>query len=254
MDDINEKGNISQQPGWMDVLMALKANIMRNLKVAELAIVKSIDNDKANCVLLNNPEKTFQAKNLFNEPISKDNLVLVLFLDSYSYSNLSKYKSTGKIEEIIKIQNKATHSLDYGIILPVSGGGGATRVNSVNGKTGDVVLNANDVGALPNTTVIPTRTSQLTNDSGFITESEVNIKRYNGIISENDWELVGLRYMYTLSRATHNLSNPMILDYLVKSENTGYSHGMYNYEVLTNGDILFTSDLNIDVKFVIIGE
>ena len=45
-------------------------------------------------------------------------------------------------------------------------------VTSVNNKTGAVQLNASDVGALPNTTVIPTKTSQLTNDSGFITDKE----------------------------------------------------------------------------------
>lgn len=44
-------------------------------------------------------------------------------------------------------------------------------VDSVNGKTGVVVLNAADVGALPNTTVIPDKTSQLDNDSGYITNS-----------------------------------------------------------------------------------
>ena len=43
-------------------------------------------------------------------------------------------------------------------------------VTSVNNKTGAVQLNASDVGALPNTTVIPTKTSQLDNDSGFITD------------------------------------------------------------------------------------
>ena len=43
-------------------------------------------------------------------------------------------------------------------------------VTSVNSKTGAVQLNASDVGALPDTTVIPTKTSQLDNDSGFITE------------------------------------------------------------------------------------
>ena len=44
-------------------------------------------------------------------------------------------------------------------------------VDSVNGKTGAVVLSAADVGALPNTTVIPDKTSQLDNDSGYITDS-----------------------------------------------------------------------------------
>ena len=71
------------------------------------------------------------------------------------------------------------------IIVPGSGGGsgggsGSSGVNSVNGKTGDVVLNAADVGALPNTTTIPSKTSQLTNDSGYITESSAPVKSVDG--------------------------------------------------------------------------
>lgn len=42
-------------------------------------------------------------------------------------------------------------------------------VDSVNGQTGTVVLDADDVGALPDTTIIPSKTSDLTNDSGYIT-------------------------------------------------------------------------------------
>ena len=63
-----------------------------------------------------------------------------------------------------------------------SSGGGA--VDSVNGKTGEVILSAEDVrarpdtwtptaedvGALPSGTKIPTKTSDIINDSGFITE------------------------------------------------------------------------------------
>ena len=48
-----------------------------------------------------------------------------------------------------------------------TGTGGA--VLSVNGQTGTVVLDAADVGALPDTTVIPTKTSDLINDSNFMT-------------------------------------------------------------------------------------
>ena len=54
--------------------------------------------------------------------------------------------------------------------------GGA--VDSVNGMTGDVVLTASDVGALPDDTVIPTKTSDLQNDSGFITS--VPVQSVNG--------------------------------------------------------------------------
>lgn len=58
------------------------------------------------------------------------------------------------------------------IIVPGAGGQDPeTGVSSVNGKTGAVVLTASDVGALPNTTTIPTKTSQLDNDSGFIDSS-----------------------------------------------------------------------------------
>lgn len=60
------------------------------------------------------------------------------------------------------------------IIVPGSGGGTVTGVTSVNGKTGTVVLNANDVGALPDTTAIPTKTSELDNDSGFITSTALD--------------------------------------------------------------------------------
>lgn len=58
------------------------------------------------------------------------------------------------------------------IIVPGAGGKDPeTGVSSVNGKTGAVVLTASDVGTLPNTTNIPTKTSQLDNDSGFIDSS-----------------------------------------------------------------------------------
>ncbi len=46
-------------------------------------------------------------------------------------------------------------------------------VTSINGKTGAVSLTASDVGALPSSTAIPSATSDLTNDSGFITASSV---------------------------------------------------------------------------------
>ena len=50
---------------------------------------------------------------------------------------------------------------------------GGAAVDSVNGKTGVVVLDAQDVGALPDNTFIPTKTSELTNDSDFATVSQI---------------------------------------------------------------------------------
>lgn len=44
----------------------------------------------------------------------------------------------------------------------------AAPVSSVNGQTGAVVLDASDVGALPDTTTIPSDTADLTNTAGFV--------------------------------------------------------------------------------------
>lgn len=44
----------------------------------------------------------------------------------------------------------------------------AAPVSSVNGQTGAVVLDSDDVGALPDTTVIPSDTAELTNTAGFV--------------------------------------------------------------------------------------
>lgn len=53
-----------------------------------------------------------------------------------------------------------------------------SAVDSVNGKTGAVTLDASDVGALPDDTAIPTKTSNLTNDSGFITKAVNDLINY----------------------------------------------------------------------------
>lgn len=52
-------------------------------------------------------------------------------------------------------------------------------IQSVNGKTGNVTLTASDVGALPSSTTIPSKTSQLTNDSGFINSSGAPVQSVN---------------------------------------------------------------------------
>ena len=57
-------------------------------------------------------------------------------------------------------------------------------VTSVNGQTGDVVLNAESVGALPSTTKIPTATSDLDNDSGYITVAGAPVQSVDGQTGE----------------------------------------------------------------------
>lgn len=61
------------------------------------------------------------------------------------------------------------------IIVPSTTTSGSSDVSSVNVKTGDVVQNYAAVGDLSNTTVIPSKTSQLENDSGFIKWDSIDL-------------------------------------------------------------------------------
>ena len=74
------------------------------------------------------------------------------------------------------------------IIVPSTTTSGRSDVSSVNGKTGDVVLNAADAGALSNTTVIPSKTRQLENDSGFIKWDSIDLTNAELDPSLGTWE------------------------------------------------------------------
>jgi hypothetical protein len=59
--------------------------------------------------------------------------------------------------------------------IEITGGGGSGAVTSVNGQTGAVVLDASDVGALSDSTVIPTvptNVSAFYNDAGYLTSHQ----------------------------------------------------------------------------------
>ena len=87
--------------------------------------------------------------------------------ESGNYNNLENKPS---INSVTLIGNKTPADLGlYG-----TNNAPPYPVKSVNTKTGDVVLTASDVNALPDTTVIPTKTSDLTNDSGFLTSAPVS--------------------------------------------------------------------------------
>lgn len=93
---------------------------------------------------------------------------------SGDYEDLTNKPS---INGVTLVGNKTTE--DLGIQAGVTSWNGQTGdvvytpptvpVQSVNGQTGDVVLNASNVGALPSNTPIPSKTSDLQNDSGYIT-------------------------------------------------------------------------------------
>lgn len=70
------------------------------------------------------------------------------------------------------VQNEAQYSENNPPPYPVV---------SVNGHSGEVNITATDVGALPDTTVIPTNNNQLTNGAGYITSAQVPVTSVNGM-------------------------------------------------------------------------
>ena len=82
----------------------------------------------------------------------------------------------GALPDSTFIPTKTTDLVNDSGFVDATEAADAAPVQSVNGKTGSVSLGASDVGALPDTTAIPTKTSDLANDSDFITETETDTK------------------------------------------------------------------------------
>ncbi len=83
---------------------------------------------------------------------------------SDGYSPSASVSKSGKVATITITDKSGTTTAQIS-----DGDSGDAPVQSVNSKTGAVVLSASDVSALPSSTVIPSKTSDLANDSGFLT-------------------------------------------------------------------------------------
>lgn len=91
----------------------------------------------------------------------------------------SDWNATSGVAEILNkpsIPTKTSDLTNDSGYVNASQAANAAPVQSVNGNTGAVNLTAADVNALPDSTVIPSKTSDLTNDSDFITETAVDTK------------------------------------------------------------------------------
>lgn len=120
-------------------------------------------------VVSDNKEKTTTARIV---SIQEDGSYTI-DLEGKQYSNINTIGGTCTMNEMVKVMIPQGQYNNMFILKGGSGsGGGSTSgVTSVNGKAGNVILTASDIGALPNTTVIPTKTSELNNDSSFVADT-----------------------------------------------------------------------------------
>ena len=132
-------------------------------------------------------------------------------VNGVEYNNVKTTGGSCSLKETVKV------GIPYGnysrMFIIKSSSSELSGVSSVNGKSGDVILNASDVGALPNTTKIPSKTSDLTNDSNLVSDS-------NYVHTDNNFttEYKNNVDSNTLDRHTHN--NKTILDNTTASYTT----------------------------------
>lgn len=134
--------------------------------------------------------------------------------------------------------------------------GNISGVSSVNGQTGVVTLSAEDVGALPADTTIPSKTSDLTNDSGFITNAVNNLVNYY-LKSETDTKLSQAiskqillgsfsEYIQSEHRFRGDVEPPLVeVVTIFKPYGISWSSYFYNYNEnrgISNGDMVITAD------------
>ena len=122
------------------------------------------------------------------------------------------------------------------IIVPSTTTSGSSDVSSVNVKTGDAVQNYAAVGDLSNTTVIPSKTSQLENDSGFIKWDSIDLNNV-----ELDPSLgMGEEYIpgvYRLTIADFPQENFVVGAMITQFTDGGGAEGKIPQVMLINGNL-----------------
>ena len=129
-------------------------------------------------------------------------------------------------------------------------------VSSVNGKTGSVTLSASDVGAATTSYVnnaiddlwIPTSTSQLTNDSGFITASDVSTNETDPTVPA--WAKASTKPTYTAVEVGALPSSTVITDEKLKTTLVSSDNATYYPIIGTNSSDALTKLYDTDFRYI----
>lgn len=115
-------------------------------------------------------------------------------------------------------------------------------VNSVNGKVGDVVLNASDIGALSKDTKIPTKTSELINDSNYVADTDYKHTDNNYTTTDkNSVATIGNKVDKVEGKglSTNDLTDELKLDY---DDAVLQAHTHSNKTILDNTTASYTTE------------
>lgn len=143
-------------------------------------------------------------------------------LNGVEYKNIDTIGGECALNEMVRVVIPQGQYNNMFILKGGIGGGSITPtpsvsgVSSVNGKTGDVTLNYADVGALSFTTKIPTKTSDLDNDSNYVSDSNYNHTDNNYTTDDkNSVETISNKVDKVAGKglSTNDLTNSLKADY-----------------------------------------
>lgn len=111
----NYKGNEVNSKDFLEILFALKNNIMKDLNVCEVAQIESISNEIYKCKILSTDE-VITAIPLQNLQIAQNDVVVILFSNTDFRTNLKRIQNdnAGITDDTLNLHNKS-----FGIIMGI---------------------------------------------------------------------------------------------------------------------------------------
>lgn len=111
----NYKGNEVNSKDFLEILFALKNNIMKDLNVCEVAQIESISSGIYKCKILSTDE-VITAIPLQNLQIAQNDVVVILFSNTDFRTNLKRIQNdnTAITDDTLNLHNKS-----FGIIIGI---------------------------------------------------------------------------------------------------------------------------------------
>lgn len=196
---------------------------------------------------------------ILNKPVLATVATSGDYADLANAPDLSSYAiqdevNAGLAQKVDKVAGKVLSTNDFTNAFKtklegIETGAQVNAVLSVNAQVGQVVLSASDVGALPDSTVIPGKTSDLENDSGFITsESLPTNLLQNTATAQNALTILGTASTSAVMASSINIGygsaasrNTVALGYNAKASNSyctsiGYDSQATGYDATALGE------------------
>lgn len=109
-----ETGNKSLENDLLQVFLVAEKKTMKDLNVAEVAIVNKIDNNKYRCTLINNSKTVLDCYCMDGVNVQEKDVVVVLFTNTDFRTNFKRLLSEAEVQNI---ESKEYHSKNFAIII-----------------------------------------------------------------------------------------------------------------------------------------